>query len=774
LLAAAVLVLAILAVMGPALWRGDAAVFAHPASFLPWGAEATAEERYTPLLNLDGLRFTYPAWDFAHRSLAEGRLPLWNPGVFGGHDHAGSIQPAVFSPITLLFALLPPARATTLHLLAHTLLLGLGMIWFLRGRGLGAGAAALGALGLSLSGYLLAKMGQPTTVATLAWLPLLLRLQDLLLDRPAHRLVGLYALVLAASALSGHPQIFLFNLAVLVLFGLGTLVRQHLRWQVTRRALLLLLVACLLALSMASVQAVSFWSGGQASRGFSGEDRPPLFRPPVGTLWGLVVPEPYGSLPEGTFSFPETEDRERSLGVWHSGSLIYPGLLVLLLMPLAGPSPDRRGLLPEALVLTVLPFLVLHVDWIHDALQQTIPGLGFSRMDRILILTALGLSLLAATGAERLRTLPARRVLALTGGAVFLVLVLAGLFLLLGPLGPPGLPSARRTLLLAPVVIGGLALCRWRALPVQMAPWLLVAVLLVDLVPLARKYFVAVPSDRLLTATEATRYLAEHLDHERFIRHRCMAIPPNTGQVLGLRDAQGFSPLYTWSYRKLYALIEPPHRGRFRLTGPVRTSEGLGSPILPLLGVRYLVVLGALEHDDWNPVYRGEGLTILESRRPARRVRLVPAWRTAADPEEAMAFLLDPGFDPDAEVVLLPGATGKVPPAGRGGPGRVRFLEDGDHRVDLEVEAPAGGMLLLSDTYHPFWTAWVNGREVPVHRADLALRAVRVPAGTSRVSFRYQPRPLAIAAGIGLATMVLALGLTLWPSRRRATSARNE
>jgi hypothetical protein len=87
-------------------------------------------------------------------------------------------------------------------------------------------------------------------------------------------------------------------------------------------------------------------------------------------------------------------------------------------------------------------------------------------------------------------------------------------------------------------------------------------------------------------------------------------------------------------------------------------------------------------------------------------------------------------------------------------------LEFSANRVRFRVpDVPEEGVwMAYSDVWHPFWRATVNGVEVPVHRADLAYKAVRLVPGTNDVVFRMS-NPLLTVAVRGMQT--LALGFVL-------------
>jgi hypothetical protein len=70
--------------------------------------------------------------------------------------------------------------------------------------------------------------------------------------------------------------------------------------------------------------------------------------------------------------------------------------------------------------------------------------------------------------------------------------------------------------------------------------------------------------------------------------------------------------------------------------------------------------------------------------------------------------------------------------------GTAAIVGESGRSLDVQVDGP-GGFLVVSDTLVPGWTARVDDRPAPLIRADLAFRAVPVPAGRHRVEMRYDP-----------------------------------
>jgi uncharacterized membrane protein YfhO len=110
-------------------------------------------------------------------------------------------------------------------------------------------------------------------------------------------------------------------------------------------------------------------------------------------------------------------------------------------------------------------------------------------------------------------------------------------------------------------------------------------------------------------------------------------------------------------------------------------------------------------------------------------------------------------------------------PAGSGGPGTVRVRHYRNHLVEVDTQADGRRLLVLTDLFYPGWRADVDGREVPIQRANFAFRAVSVPAGTHTVRFRFVPDSVRIGGLISAIALTLAVAAAAWPAGRRAARA---
>ena len=77
----------------------------------------------------------------------------------------------------------------------------------------------------------------------------------------------------------------------------------------------------------------------------------------------------------------------------------------------------------------------------------------------------------------------------------------------------------------------------------------------------------------------------------------------------------------------------------------------------------------------------------------------------------------------------------------------------------LDLDARAAGLLVVSETAYPGWTATVDGAPAPVLSVDGVVMGVEVPAGAKQVVLEYRPGVLAAGAILSVAA---ALGCVLW------------
>jgi hypothetical protein len=173
----------------------------------------------------------------------------------------------------------------------------------------------------------------------------------------------------------------------------------------------------------------------------------------------------------------------------------------------------------------------------------------------------------------------------------------------------------------------------------------------------------------------------------------------------------------------------------------------------------------------------------VETRAPslfpeAIRVRRVPgalprSWvvggTRVADGRGALENLADPSFDPAREVVLADGRARSTPERFVGTSRILRLAPD---RVTLDVDVSAPGFVVLADAFDPGWRATVDGHPAPVHRANVAFRAVAVAEGRHVVEMVYRPRTVLQGLTLSVLSLLLVLGVGVAGVRRERRERR--
>ncbi|HRG07204.1 MAG TPA: YfhO family protein, partial [Cyclobacteriaceae bacterium] len=95
--------------------------------------------------------------------------------------------------------------------------------------------------------------------------------------------------------------------------------------------------------------------------------------------------------------------------------------------------------------------------------------------------------------------------------------------------------------------------------------------------------------------------------------------------------------------------------------------------------------------------------------------------------------------------------------------------------LKYESESALAGLAVFSEIYYPKgWHAFIDGNEVPLLRANYALRALEVPAGKHTIEFKFEPKPFTIGNKITMASgwllLLVVLGSVGWSLKRPEVS----
>lgn len=746
------------------------------------GALLRGESFYERDLHLDW----YPRLEAIARALHEGAWPVWDPSIGFGQPLLADPGAQVAYPGTFLALLAPRPLAYTVFVLAHLVLTAVGTRRLGRVAGAGrAGSLTASALWL-LGGPLQSSVNLWHHFAGACWAPWVLLGVGRVVRRPGARPVLALAAAGALQALAGSAEACAMTWA----FAAGW---AALRWprRGRRRAAIALALALMLLVGLSAVvwrPAVDVLS--RAPRRDLPEDVRTAWSVPLPGLLRLVAPLDPARVPFSAPAWQALYDRPT-----HPFLLsLYLGLPALALgaAALAEPSSRRRALFLLAVAFAAGAYALGPHGPVYPVMTALVPPLRILRYpSKAMLLFGLAAALLAGLGGRAIArgALRGRRGLgaglALVGVTAWVAISaaryrdVAGLAALLAFSGGAVLLLHAAARLQARVAAAALALLAGADLLAAHADLnpTAPATLVFDPPPVVgrvdrtagRRLYVydyhSIPgtSERLLGRPDPYRHPAPPagVDPRRLeVLAQRLYLPPPSAGLFGLEGS------YDMDLRGLYP------RDLNDLTFFLRSLEGTKSHarLLGMGAVGTVLSLHTAGLLDLQPLGSLPSLfpePIRAWRVPGEPTRSwVVGCARVADGGEALRALADPAFDASREV-LLPVAAADASACGPAGTSRVfSFRSD---RVGLEVDARAPGFAVLADAWDPGWRVTLDGRAVPLLRANVAFRAVAVPAGRLRIEMVYRPRAVIEGLGLSGTSLVLAIGVA-WRARRRGRS----
>lgn len=172
----------------------------------------------------DFLLFAYPIRLALARAFAEGRLPLWEPGIAAGFPLFAEGQIGALYPLNqILYRILPVYLALGYEMLFHLGWMMAGMFCFVRSLRLAIPSAVLAALVFASSAAVMESLLFLSVLATIAHLPWLLWLAGKILATPCPSVrVAWFVLLcggIALQFLSTHPQYAFFDIGILTVYA---------------------------------------------------------------------------------------------------------------------------------------------------------------------------------------------------------------------------------------------------------------------------------------------------------------------------------------------------------------------------------------------------------------------------------------------------------------------------------------------------------------------------------------------------------------------------
>jgi len=776
------------------------------------------------ILGSDTMALSYFARDFYTDAVRSGAFPLWNPLILGGLPFVEGMHGDIFYPLSLALFFLDPLPFWTVKMVAHVFLAGVfTYLWLRRGLDVRRGPAMFGGLVFMMGADLVSLVypGGDGKLFVSALAPLVFLLAERCVRYRRVADFAFFALGIALVMFTSHMQLAYFTVWGVSLYMLFRTVQVAREEGAGRGAALfgafalagVLGVGAAAAQFLPPLQYLREWS--QRADHTEAETGDPY---EYATSWSLH-PEEIMSLvvPEFVGDNAQTETRSGTT-YWGRNPFKlnheYAGFLPLLLAPILFlRRRDARTWFFAGLALLSLVYtLGAHTPFFR--VFYLIPGVSLFRAPSLIIflfglsvatLGALALQRMLdwANGTEEEQRAVTKYLLMATGvfGLLAIIQSAGGVTSLWRAVLYTDIPPNKAqalaanadsiqlgfwiTFLLAAVVTGVWYGLSRRLYGAVLAIWLLVGAAALDEYRVSRPFVRATVlmnefgmDPLMLEPDESIRFLQERQAAGEVFRVHdlgyALGQPTYGNNVLAIHGIEQVGGHHGNEMRYYDRLIgrqdNVPNAVRIGQTPEGEQVEDFS--LLQRTNAQYVVVPARIQHPMLEEVFVGSRSAVYRLAGVLPRAFLAGQAEVVSD-EVALERMLDASFDP-TDTVLLSSA---LEHSAAGGPvqGTVTFVERGLDGMTLRVRADAPALLVVLDNYFPAWRAWVDGEEVDVVRANLAFRALPVPAGEHSVTMQYVPDSLraGVLTSVGMILLLTVVGVGgLAADRRRNARGR--
>ncbi len=750
---------------------------------------------------LDMLFYFLPFRELTAGLVKSGELPLWNPYIYCGTPLAANMQSAVFNPLNVFYYVVPPAAAVRITTFAAFFIMGFSMYKFMRESRVSEEGSLAGAALFSFTYYMLIKSVEFADLHVMAWMPAAFYFARKFSSEKKMFDAVLAGLVLSMSLLGGHPQVFLYVYLAfsgffiyLNLYGAGRRERnKSLKALVVINAVLALVSAIQI---LPTLEFIIFSRRAETGLGQAGS---------TGTYARL------GQILMFFFPFAKNylSGGEKFLN-WMGGINIgIAGVLLFALGAIRHENTKARNMNMAVFVL-VLFIAFLGSMPFYSYLYENLRLLGTIRYpSKIMIILFFIICFYAGKGYDYLFKGPPEK---LKGYFRFIAVIAAALtafFLFMAVFETKILIWYRNVFtplisfedayillyqyryilldcliylvlfLIMTAVVYAVSVKKTRSWKIRAFIFLLLAagIVIYDTgsYTLYAKYGWMKKESRNIKFLKSrkeinkTRILApgirnlekpKGINIENYYLFRISTLAPNVPMMHGLYNADGFDSLVIGSF--------------FRFSSKLRGDENpWDKKEFALLSTSYISSMVRINSPLVKMAFGKGAAAVYKYSKPLPMAYFVgrEGYIYADNTAEETEMVYGKGFDPYGNVVMnekdreyagSPGAG-----AGKKTITRAAFSRKGINEINIRVNAPRKGVLVVLDNYYPGWKAYVDGKEKRIIRVNITFKGVPLEKGERKIRLVYAPFIFKTGTVISVLALFMALAAGIYVLRRK-------
>lgn len=725
------------------------------------------------------------------KQICQGEFPLWNPYNYSGIPLLATLQPGVLYPPHIFYLFLPFNVVWNWLIILHFVLSGITMYIFLRYLKASKTASFIGGIIIILSGYMMSIHSLLTHLFSVPWFPLVAMYFLKYLNYKKNKYLSLCIVYLTVQFLAGAPEIVMMTLFVIFIFAIfpGTFTEEKTTHSFAIKAIIL---TTLIVLFLSSVQLLPFIelkSFSIRSSGLSYQEA---------TTWSFDWKDFIQFILPDAFGYFQTTEKYWSNQSWLK--TVYLGIIPLILSMFYFINKDKRKWI--FLFLIVVSFMIaLGRNTLLYNLLYHIPPFNSMRYPvKYLFLFFMVLSITSALGFDRIvegvekKDRSTKLFINIVFYIGFLFAFLWGYFNFFEPeihlfLERNGYtPNAyndikfnihniKRFLLFSfifcTILFVYMGIKKFKKLTLYGMSFVLIA----DLFLANYSFYYPVSWDWYMSRNDFIEILSKNKETERYFTTKKTSkefehfpydratLSPSYASIFGLYTIWGAEVMRVSHHDLLLNML---------LNSP---SINDGKKVFDFSGVRYLITSYKIDDKDFELIRKipvnEKNAYLYEYKRYFGRFLLFKDAVFVQNVNAAIEKLTDRDIDLRSTPILIDSKRGQNPPSAtlpsiknnktieyiKGGLSeKATLLSYEANKVVIQCDGETDGFLYVSDTYYPGWRAYVDGKATKIYQANLAFRAVEVPAGKHTVVFRYVP----LSFYLGLALTCIGILLCLY------------
>lgn len=689
----------------------------------------------------DPVRQIIPWKSLVIDSFANGALPLWNPYEMAGKPLLANFQSSPFYPFNIILLFKPFEISWSIFIILQPIMAGLFMFAYLSNLKLDKRASLLGSVTFAFSGFSVVWLEWGNILHTALWLPLILLATDKLVSSIQYRVFSIknswawtLLVSLVFSFFAGHLQTFFYLYIISIayfifrLFGVSKKTKPLISFIILNSLFFILtFIQWLPTLQFISYSARTLDQNPQTTEGWF---------IPWQHLVQFLAPDFFGN--PATLNY---------WGVWNYGEFSgYVGIVALLLAFLSLFIKKQKeiyfflGIIIAALIFA-LPNPISAIPF-----NLSIPFISSAQPTRLIFLITFSLSVLSAFGFNSLISQKINKKWLTISSTAFLLIFLSLWLVVLGiiklNIKPEDLMVAKRNLILPTGIFaaGLLAIIIYTAIKEELTrEFLILAIIAISMFDLFRfgsKFTPFTNPSYFYPNTKVIEFLQKQKGIFRIAATDSRILAPNIATYYRIQTIEGYDPLYLASYAKLIAAservdhsIKPPY-GFNRIITP----RNMGSQIIDMLNVRYVLSFGDLPKEHFKKVYSEGQTRVYENLNVLPRAYFVETVRDMGPMMDQRG--INNLFSANLSKVALVEEPDTKSIDNKYSTGSAKINMYSENLVRIQTNNRDTGFLVLNDSYYPTWSATIDGVKTMIYKTNVNFRGIVVPKGSHMIEFK--------------------------------------